>query len=490
MSESKTDFDSNSSSGVNPVLTSVSISQQKWVLISIMLGTGTVSISNSSFNPALPELMRVFQLSEAIVSWVLVIFLVSMSLSLLVTGYLSQRFGKTRVYLIALSIFMFSSFVGAFSQNIEWVFVTRAIQGFASGIMIPLSLGLIFAVTPQEKRGAATGLWGAMIMLTLACGPLLGALTLVFLDWTALFWLNVPIAFTALWVGKNFLPKDQLVHETKPFDWKGFVLLGICIMSLFLGISFVHELSDLGQWKTISLFLLSLFSLMVFIYQSTRTSHSILDRELFSEKSFNYSLMISISHTICLFICLLLVPLLIQNSWNLNPIWTGFTLMVSAFATSLCTKRAGQYLDQHAAKKLLSFGMFISVIAFIGLAFAVHHSVYLFMFFMILHGIGFGLSYMPATTAGLNHLKNQQLVTHAAAINNLLKRILSAVAVVLAGVYLHMQAASQLNTHTQALIKLNAIQDLFFVCAALLLLALPFAWKFPSQSASEIKIKD
>lgn len=162
--------------------------------------------------------------------------------------------------------------------------------------------------------------------------------------------------------------------------------------------------------------------------------------------------------------------------------------MVSAFATSLCSKRAGQYLDRHAPKKLLSVGMFISILSFIGLAYAVNQSIYIFMFCMILHGIGFGLSYMPATTAGLNQLKNQQLVTHAAAMNNLLRRILSAVAVVLAGVYLHMQVQSQLNTHTQALIKLNAIQDLFLLCAGLLLLALPFAWKFPSQGASETEI--
>lgn len=484
MSESKAGVESNS------VLTVVENPQQKWVLLSIILGTGTVSISNSSFNPALPELMRVFELSEATVSWVLVIFLVSMSLSLLITGDISQRFGKRRVYLTALCIFMLSSLMGTFAQNIEWVFVTRAIQGFASGIMIPLSLGLIFAVTPQEKRGVATGLWGAMIMLTLACGPLLGALTLVFLDWTALFWLTVPIALIALWVGHKCLPQDLSRHAKKPFDWTGFVLLGMSIISLFIGISFVHEWSDLGQWQTLLLFVLSLLSLILFIYQSTASVHSIVDRALFREQSFNYSLMISISHTICLFICLLLVPLLIQNSWNLSPIWTGFTLMVSAFATSLCTKRAGQYLDQHAAKKLISFGMVISVLSFIGLAYAVNQSVYLFMFCMVLHGIGFGLSYMPATTAGLNQLKNQQLVTHAAAINNLLRRILSAVAVVLAGVYLHMQSQSQLNTHAQALIKLNAIQNLFLLCAGLLILALPFAWKFPSQGAGEIKIKD
>ena len=180
---------------------SASFMSQRWVMISVMLGTGTVSINNSSFNPAIPQMMQDFRIAETAVSWVLVIFLLTMSLSLLVTGFLSQRFGKRHVYLSALIIFMLSSIGGAFASSFETVLIVRALQGFSSGLMIPLSLGIIFSVTPNEQRGAATGLWGAMIMLTLACGPMLGALILVWFNWHALFLLNVPLALFALTVG-------------------------------------------------------------------------------------------------------------------------------------------------------------------------------------------------------------------------------------------------------------------------------------------------
>jgi len=144
---------------------------QRWVMICVMLGTGTVSINNSSFNPAIPQLMHDFQITETAVSWVMVIFLLSMSLSLLLTGYLSQRFGKRQVYLTALTVFGLSSLYGAFAGHFETVLLVRALQGFSSGLMIPLSLGIIFMVTPRAQRGSATGLWGAMIMLTWHVDP-------------------------------------------------------------------------------------------------------------------------------------------------------------------------------------------------------------------------------------------------------------------------------------------------------------------------------
>ncbi|ELN4659215.1 MFS transporter, partial [Escherichia coli] len=126
--------------------TSDALLSQRCVMLSVMLGTGTVSINNSSFNPAIPQLMQDFQIAEATVSWVMVIFLLTMSLSLLLTGFLSQRWGKRRVYLAALSLFMLSSMFGAFASQFETVLTVRALQGFASGLMIPLSLGIIFSV--------------------------------------------------------------------------------------------------------------------------------------------------------------------------------------------------------------------------------------------------------------------------------------------------------------------------------------------------------
>lgn len=451
---------------------------QRWVMLSVMLGTGTVSLNNSSFNPAIPQLMQDFQLAEAAVSWVVVIFLLTMSLSLLLTGFLSQRFGQRRVYLSALCIFMLSSVCGAFAADFETVLAIRALQGFSSGLMIPLSLGIIFSVTPQQQRGAATGLWGAMIMLTLACGPMLGALMLVGFSWQALFLLNVPLALVALAIGWLYLPKQPVTERLK-FDWPGFGLLAVAIVALLLGLSTIKQLADFSQASFWWLLGLSALSGCGFIWFSRKKTSTIIAWPLFQSREFNYSLIISIVHTVGLFISLLLIPLLVQNTLHLSPIWTGVLLMSSALTTSLCSKRAGKYLDQHGAKQLISFGLLLTAIAFVGLGLAASLSGMLLMLCMIIHGLGFGLSYMPATTAGLNHLPDPELVTQGAAVNNLFRRLCSAVAVVMAALYLQIRTQLFLSNHELPLAQLYAIRELFFFCAGMTLLALPYAWKFP-----------
>lgn len=458
---------------------------QRCVMLSVMLGTGTVSLNNSSFNPAIPQLMQDFQLGEAAVSWVVVIFLLTMSLSLLLTGFLSQRFGQRPLYLSALSIFMLSSVCGAFATDFEMVLTIRALQGGSSGLMIPLSLGIIFSVIPQHQRGAATGLWGAMIMLTLACGPIIGALMLVGFSWQALFLLNVPLALVALVIGWLYLPKQPVTHSLK-FDWFGFGLLAVAIISLLLGLSTIKQLTDFSQTSFWGLLGLSSLSTCGFIWLSRKKTSTILAWSLFQSREFNYSLIISIVHTVGLFISLLLIPLMVQNTLKLSPIWTGILLMSSALTTSLCSKRAGKYLDQHGAKQLISFGLLLTAIAFVGLGLAASLSIMLLMLCMIIHGLGFGLSYMPVTTAGLNHLPDPELVTHGAAINNLFRRLCSAVAVVMAALYLQIRTQHFLLNHELPLAQLYAIRELFFFCAGITLLALPYAWKLPHTKQSTL----
>lgn len=450
----------------------------RWVMLSVMLGTGTVSLSNSSFNPALATLMQQFALSEAQVSWVMVIFLMSMSLSLLLAGYLSQTLGKRNVYLMALLTFVAISAVGMLAQSFNTVLLVRAIQGFASGLMIPLSLGLIFAVTPQSERGAATGIWGAMIMLTLACGPMLGALLLLKWGWPALFSVNLPFGLIALLVGYKTLPK-QPQCGVSAFDWQGFSTLSISIVALLLALSQIKTRADFWAPAFYLPLLLAILMGGLFQWLPAKRKAVLIPAQLFASQGFNFSLIISVLHTVGLFIMLFAIPLLVQNALHLSPLWTGALLMSSALCTSVCSKWAGNCLDRFGAKCLISIGLLLTSSAFIGLGAGIHLPVTFLMLCMMVHGLGFAMSYMPSTTAGLNSLNNQELVTQGAAINNLLRRLCSAVAVVLAALYLQFRSASLLSLHDPQWAQLIAIRELFLICAGGLLLALPFAWKFP-----------
>ncbi|KXZ69574.1 DHA2 family efflux MFS transporter permease subunit [Acinetobacter venetianus] len=465
-----------------PTAQSVQVGLQRCVLLTVMLGTGTVSLNNSSFNPAIPQLMQYFQIGEIWASWVVVAFLLAMSISLPLAGYFSQRFGKRQTYLTALLCFALASTIGGLFNQFESVLIARALQGFCSGLMIPLSLGLIFSVTPIEQRGSTTGLWGAMIMLTLAIGPMLGALVLVWLDWQALFFINLPIACIALVLGYLYLPKEQ-GDMNQSFDWLGFICLSASIILLLVTLSQIHQFTDLAQpiyWLLLGICVLTFWQ---FVRRQKAQTSPLIEPALFDVKGFRFSLMICVAQTVGLFIGMLLVPLWIQQSLKLSPLWTGFALMSSALVTGLCSQPAGKYLDKYGASKIMSFGLIITALSFALLAWAPVQNVWFIICCMMLHGLGMGLSYMPSTTAGLNSLRQQQqhLVTQAAALNNLFRRLFAAVAVVLAALYLQLRQDIFQTSSNTALDTFKGIQEIFVFCTVLILCALPYAWRFPDQ---------
>lgn len=462
------------------LLSAHDLTSQRWVMVSVMLGTGIVSINNNSFNPAIPQFMHDFRLAEVSVSWLMIIFLLTMSLSLLLASFLSQRFGQRRIYLISLFVFMMSSVLGAFATQFPVVLAARALQGISNGLMVPLSLGILYSVIPKNERSAVTGQWSGMMMLSLAAGPMIGALVLAWLDWQSLFLINIPLACFAWIIGCIFIPKPMVQVQPVSFNWSSFAWLTGSVVSLLVALSQVQQLADLSGYLFILLLLVSLFSAGLFYRTRHNQLFPIINWQLFQSSIFNKSLIISTVHTAALFILLLLIPLLIQNTLSLSVLWTGFLLMISALITSLCAKRVAQYLNQQNAKWLVSIGLCFSSMGFIGLSLIQTNALWPIAVCLIIHSVGFGLSYMPATTTGLNQLEQQVLINQGASLNNLLRRLFATIAVLLAALYLQLKTHYSLPTDSISAVQIHAIHELFAVCASMMLLVLPLALKFPS----------
>ncbi|MBW7460046.1 MFS transporter, partial [Paenibacillus sepulcri] len=128
-------------------------SEQRKVLLAVLLGTFTVILNNSSLNPAIPEFMEVFHINAVSASWIITIFLLAMGITMPLTGYLGDRFGKKRIYLLGLGLFVAGSLLGTLSWGLLPVIISRGMQGIAGGLMIPLSLAMIFEASPKEERG-------------------------------------------------------------------------------------------------------------------------------------------------------------------------------------------------------------------------------------------------------------------------------------------------------------------------------------------------
>src|SRR5262249_19029608 len=139
-------------------------------------------------------------------------------------GWLSDRFGARRVYLISLGLFTLGSVLCGLAVSSEMLIATRVLQGLGGGMLMPIGMAVLFRLTPPEQRGSVMGLFGLPIMVAPAIGPLLSGYLLQYADWRLIFLINLPVGLLALYVGRRVLPALPAGRVPGALDTAGIIL--------------------------------------------------------------------------------------------------------------------------------------------------------------------------------------------------------------------------------------------------------------------------
>ncbi len=449
-----------------------------WVLFTVMLGTVTVSLNNSALNPAIPVFMEAFDIGPLWAGWLLTGFMLSMGITMPVTGFLGAKIGKRRLYLLGLAGFVAGSLMGALAVNMAWVIVARCIQGVAGGLMIPLSLALIFEVYPKEERGRVTGLWGTVVMLAPAVGPAVGGLLLEVFPWPVLFLINIPVGVLGWVIGYRALVSPP-ERDTVRFDGKGFVLASVGIGSLLVALSLLTGMAF--PLFAVALGMVAVVCMAVFIRHELRCEQPLLNLHLFAEPAYRLSVIIVVVQSIGIFGSLLLLPLLMQEVLGFSVLHTALALVGTAVMSSLFVNIGGKRLDAYGPRGVVSLGLVVTAVATLALG-QLEAGVMLWVILLLtlVRGAGMGLSYMPVTTAGLNAIP-ERMVAQGAAMNNILRRISAATAIVVISLFYEWRSAALSAQGLPPEVSgLTAINELFTLIGLLLLGVLPLAFWLPN----------
>ncbi|MGV8842733.1 MAG: DHA2 family efflux MFS transporter permease subunit [Pseudomonas sp.] len=463
----------------------MTVTAPRWlVVVNVLLGTLTVSLNNSSLNPALPAFMSAFDIGPLLATWIVAAFMVSMGMTMPLTSFLSQRLGRKRLYLCGVALFIGGSLLGALANSIALVIAARVVQGIASGLMIPLSLAIIFSVYAKGERGRVIGLWGAAVMLAPALGPLCGSLLLEWFSWRSLFLMNVPIGVLALLLGIGVLPSGEAA-ERKPFDLAGYLLIAAGIGLLMIAVGRLRHAQALSDPLNLGMLLAAILCLVAFVQLELRRAAPLLNLRIFALRGYRLSVIIAVVQSVGMFECLVLLPLLIQLVLGYSAIWTGLVLLATAVFASLFGHVGGKWLDRHGPRGVVSCGLLLTGGATLALGLlGAQASIGLVFVLMMVRGAGLGLSYMPATTAGLNSLP-EALVIQGAAMNNISRRLVASLAIVIASLWLEFRLAAEVGNGAHQAGALTAISEVFIATGILILLALPCAWRFPGLACDE-----
>ncbi|MGP9558389.1 MFS transporter [Psychrobacter sp. AOP7-A1-24] len=464
--------------------------QVQRVLLTLLLGGTVVSFSNSALNPAIPVFMSAFDVDIVMGGWVLNAYVLAMSVGLMLSGYLNKNFLFKHVYLAAVFGFMMGSVIGMLASSMSLVIIARAIQGLSGGLIIPLSIGMLYQIYPQQQHGRVMALWGIVIMMSLAFGPLVGAYLIEQFAWWTLFAITVPLSAVVMTMVWLLIP-DICSHDKKsPFDTIGFISLLTWLLAMMVWLSTLQIdftgglLSSDSLLKIATLGLLSvgfLWSAMVWWAYERRQRHPLLNVRLFRNKTYLHSNIISISQTVGLMLCLLLLPVLIQDVMGESALWTGVVLMVATLVASITTHYAGKRVDKHGAKGIGIVGIAISALSTLMLAWCLYQpTLWLLMLIMSIRGIGVGLAYLPTTTVGFSSLPKDS-VTEGAALNNISRRIISTIFITLSTIYIDSRGA-QLLASGSGQGMASALQEILVVITVILLFTIPSACKLPRSS--------
>jgi EmrB/QacA subfamily drug resistance transporter len=366
-----------------------------------------VALDNLVVTTALPVIKQDLGASLADLQWMVNAYTLTFAVLLITGAALGDRFGRQRVFVIGLGIFIGGSALAALSPSSDVLILARAIQGVGGAIVTPLTLTILSAAVPPERRAVALGAWGGIAGLAIAIGPLVGGAIAEGLDWHWIFWLNVPIGLVLMPLAALRLTESR--GPDGRLDIPGLGLVSAGLLALVWG---VINGNDLGWDSTQVVAAIGggVVLLLVFVAWEARNRHAMLPLSFFRSRAFSASNLVSLLMYFGMFGSVFLLAQFFQVVQGYSPFqaglrtlpWTGMPVIVAPIA--------GILADRIGGRPILAAGMALQAIALGWLAAVVTPTIaYEAMVVpFILAGIGMGLFFAPIANVVLSAVRPDQ----------------------------------------------------------------------------------
>lgn len=321
------------------------------IMIGLLLGLIFSELDQTAVSTALPTIIRDLH-GLALFGWVAGIYMLSITIFMPIFGKLADLYGRKRIYLICLALFMGGSILCGFADSMITLLLGRGIQGIGAGGLMPLAMIIIGDSFPLEQRAKVQSLIGPLLILPQLLGPTVGGYFVSHVNWHWIFLINIPVGLiAAFFVAKGF--HESVSTEKKVIDWAGACTLTLAMLSLL----FAPVLIDVAgySWSSpvvIGLLVLSAILIALFIWIETKAKEPIIPLQLFRNRSV-------VVLSLIVFVTMLGVmggmagfPFFAQNVMGMSPTTSGYltlAFMAGAIPASilcgfLITKIAYKYL--------------------------------------------------------------------------------------------------------------------------------------------------
>jgi len=400
------------------------------VLITVCTMTATVmqALDTTIANVALPYMQGSLSASLDQINWVLTSYIVAAAIMTAPIGWLSDRFGRKKLFAICVGGFTVASLLCALAQNIEQIVLFRLMQGMAGAALVPLSQAVLLDAYSAEERGQAMAIWGVGVMLGPIMGPTLGAWLTDNYSWHWVFLINLPIGVITV-IGLMIFMEETKKQEHLRFDWFGFVALAIGIGALQL---LLDRGEQVGWFDSREIWIEAIVSVTGFYYffaHSLTTPEPFVHFEMFRDRNFVSGCLFMVVIGIVLFGTMALVTPFMQNLLG-YPIQTaGYLLGSRGVGTLITMMLAPRLMRMVQPRYLILCGLLLTGgTLYVMTGFSLDVTQKMIVATSVVQGIGLGLLFVPISTVAFATLPNH-LRTGATAITTLTRNIGSSIGI-------------------------------------------------------------
>ena len=374
------------------------------ITVSVMLATIMQALDTTIANVALPYMQGGLAATQEQISWVLTSYIVAAAIMTPPTGVLAARFGRKKVFAVAVAGFTIASMLCGAATSLEEIVVFRLLQGVFGASLVPLSQSVLLDTYPPEKHGSAMAIWGVGVMLGPILGPTLGGWLTETYNWRWVFYVNLPFGILALSGILLFLPETEK-DDGRRFDVFGFALLSLSIGALQMMLDRGESQNWFSSREVVIETVVAALCFYMFLVHMFTAAKPFIEPALFKDRNLAVGLVLIFIVGVILLATLSLLPPFLQKLMGYPVLTTGLTLAPRGAGTMVAMMVVGRIIGRVDTRLLILTGLGLLSLSLWQMSqFTTEVTMQTLVMTGVVQGLGLGLVFVPLSTTTFSTL--------------------------------------------------------------------------------------
>jgi EmrB/QacA subfamily drug resistance transporter len=372
------------------------------ILISCCLSLLIVSMDATIVNVAIPSIRTELHASASELQWVIDVYTLVLASLLLLSGATADRFGRRRVFQIGLTIFAVGSLLCSAAPDIHTLIAARLVQGIGGSMLNPVALSIISQVfVGRVERARAIGIWGAVMGIAMALGPMLGGALIELGDWRAVFWINLPICAAAILLTAIFVPESRsaTMRDVDPIGQ------ALAVTFLFSVVFVLIQGREMGgsAAPSAAISIVAALALLGFLRYESRRNDPFIDLRFFHSIPFASATVIAVCAYAAYGAFLFMMSLYLQGARHYSAVHTGLMYLPISVAALTLSPLSGRLVGRFGSRpSLVAAGIMITAATLMLADLTVTAPVWAVVAIFAVFGAGFAMANAPITTTAVS----------------------------------------------------------------------------------------